>query len=455
MISPLSSVGKTMLSSLEGAIGRGMPIDQAITYVKSMAQQGVAPLVDLYALLKQFERMKQQPVQAPMGGNLKQQLDNLESSVVRSPGGITGRAAPAMSEQGMAPDMGGIASLDAGRMENPGFYGGGVVALVEGGDPKDTKPKPITPELYTLPSSLEELARQKMAKEAALRTPEGRAAFEAELDAEMKARGLGKYAPSLGMREQYAERKTKEAEALPAEEAALNEEAYWEAVAATDQPDLISAMAKAKAGVTARKRTSKEKILAAKDKAEDLRILRQEAKEALARGDYDKYKEKLSAAETLSQTSVKEYVTEKEADEDARLAAERARQLAREQKGEADNILRQLGRTPETLANGQPNPEYQRLSRIYTLAKGTGRGTSARDYQTVKAQWGQANKTLKTAQENYNLDDSPENAEALQKAQELADYWNRQLLEYGGVEGMPSEFGGSTELPADYVLDQQ
>jgi len=181
--------------------------------------------------------------------------------------------------------------------------------------------------------------------------------------------------------------------------------------------------------------------------------LRQEAREALARGDYDEYKKKLTAAETLSQTSVKDYIAEVEADKDAELQAKRARELAREQKGEADNILRQLGRTPETI-DGKPNPEYQRLSRLYTLAKGTGRGTSARDYQTIKAQWGQANEALKTAQENYNLDDSPENTAVLQKAQELADYWNRQLLESGGVEGMPSEFGGSTELPAGFVPDK-
>lgn len=447
MITPASETGRNMLKSLLDATGKGMPVDQAIQYVKSQAATGVAPLVDLYALLKQFERMKQPPAQNPMGGNLKEQLNNLESTITRGQG--------EMKMQGVPAQMGGLASLDAGKMENPGFYGGGVVALAEGGDPETAKPKSITPELYTLPKSLEELARQNMAKEAALKTPEGRAAFEAELDAEMKARGLGKYAPSMGMREQYAERKTKEAEALTGEEAALNQESFWADVAGSDQPDFVSAMAKAKAKAVERKRSSKEKVLAAKDKAEEQRILRQEAREALARGDYDKFKEKTSKAEELSRTSVTDYIKEREADEDARIAAERARQLAREQKGEADNILRQLGRTPETLANGQPNPEYQKLSRLYTLAKGTGRGTSARDYQTIKAQWGQANKTLKTAQENYNLDDSPENAEALQKAQELAEYWNRQLLESGGVEGMPSEFSGFTELPADYVLDRQ
>lgn len=265
MIGPVSEVGKTMLSSLQGAMAKGMPVDQAIQYVKSQAATGVAPLVDLYALLKQFERLKQPPAQPLMGGNLKQQLDNIESTAVRSPGGITGQPMPAAP----ASPMGGLASLDAGRMENPqGFNMGGIVAFAEGGQPE--KPKSITPELYTspkLPTSLEDLARQAAAEEAALKTPEGRAAFLAQRDAEMKEAGLGKYAKSIELRDKMAEDAAKRAELLPGEEAALNEQEYWDAVAATDQPDLISAMAKAKAGTTARKRASIQRVNAAKDKA--------------------------------------------------------------------------------------------------------------------------------------------------------------------------------------------
>lgn len=448
MISPLSSVGKTMLSSLEGAIGRGMPIDQAITYVKSMAQQGVAPLVDLYALLKQFERMKQQPTQAPMGGNLKQQLDNLESSIVRSPGGITGRPMSA------AP-MAGIASLDAGRMENPQeFNSGGIVAFDQGGTAED-KPKSIAPELYTLPTSLEDLARQQMAKEAALRTPEGRAKFEAELDADMKARGLGKYAQSLGMREAFAERKTKEAEALGGEEAALNEESFWADVAGTDQPDLISAMAKSKAKAVERKRTSKEKVSAAKDKAEDLRILRQEAREALARGDYDEYKKKLTAAETLSQTSVKEYVTEKEADEDARLAAERARQLARIQK---DSPLvraqEKLANTPRYLENGEPNPEYGETKQLIAdLYSGKG-GRSRADVAFYKDIYGKAEIDLRKAKENNEIYGTPETAAALAAAQKARDTAKRNYESAALGQEAPA---ASSTMPTDFsqISDEQ
>ena len=122
MIGPVSEVGKTMLSSLQGAMAKGMPVDQAIQYVKSQAATGVAPLVDLYALLKQFERLKQPPAQNPQGGNLKEQLTNLESSLVRGP-------QPAMP----APQAQGLASLNAGSMEEPSFAGGGIVVFSQGG----------------------------------------------------------------------------------------------------------------------------------------------------------------------------------------------------------------------------------------------------------------------------------------------------------------------------------
>lgn len=460
MIGPVSETGQAMLASLQGAMSKGMPVDQAIQYVKSQAATGVAPLVDLYALLKQFERLKQPPVQPLMGDNLKQQLNNLESGIVGARGGrggTLGYGGPTsysgeMQDPMQDPMNRGLGGINAGRMEDPqGFNMGGIVTFAEGGQPE--KPKSITPELYTLPKSLEDLARQAAAEEAALKTPEGRAAFLAQRDAEMKEAGLGKYAKSIELRDKMAEDAAKRAELLPGEEAALNEQEYWDAVAATDQPDLISAMAKAKAGTTARKRASIQRVNAAKDKAAEERALRQEAREALARGDVEAFKAKKEAAETLKKTSVKDYVTEVEADKDAKLAAQRAQELARVNKGESDVILGQLRRTPETI-NGQPNPEFARLTRLYNIAKGAGKSTSGRDYQTVKSQWIQAGKSLKAAQENYNYDDSEENRAALQEAQTLYDYWNRQFLDFGNVEGMPSEFGGSTELPAGFQLDK-
>jgi hypothetical protein len=352
-------------------MSKGMPVDQAITYVKSMAQQGVAPLVDLYALLKQFERMKQAPAQMPQGGTVKDQLSNLESAMVGGLGGMQPGAMPAGPQ--MPPEMQGLASLDAGRMENPqGFAGGGIVAFSDGGQPKS-----ITPELYTLPpQSYEEQARRRMAEYQRRMSPEGRAALEAEIDAENKRLGIGPYAPSLGMREAYAERKAKEAEALAGEEAALNEESFWADVAGTDQPDLISALAKSKAKAVERKRTSKDKIQGAKDKAEELKIVRQEAREALKNKDYETYKTKLAEAKTLSETSTSDYLKDKSAKERAATAAANARMYAREMRDTPLNRqLEKIESMDVFNEDGTPNEnlliEIQRLNMMRGAKTGT------------------------------------------------------------------------------------
>ena len=427
MIGPVSETGRTMESSLRQAMSKGMPVDQAITYVKSMAQQGVAPLVDLYALLRQFERMKQAPAQMPQGGTVKDQLNNLESATIGGLGGMQPGAMPAGPQ--MPPEMQGLASLDAGRMENPqGFAGGGIVAFSDGGQPKS-----ITPELYTVPQSYEELARARRAEYERLRSPEGRAALEAEMDAEMKQRQLGKYAPSLGLREAYAERKAKEAEALAGEEAALNEEAFWADVAGTDQPDFISALAKSKAKAVERKRTSKDKVQGAKDKAEELKIVRQEAREALANKDYDTYKTKMEQAKTLSETSVTDYIKEREADENRKKAAENAQIIAGIQKGVGTakyKLEEQLASTPmytkDAQGNEVPNPVYGELKRRLGDLQGVKRSGSTRtDLAYYKNIFESADKELQNAL-NGN-DGSQASAQRIEQARNAA---NKARIDY-------------------------
>ena len=455
MIGPVSETGKVMLSSLQGAISKGMPVDQAITYVKSMAQQGVAPLVDLYALLKQFERMKQPPAPMPQGGNLKEQLNNLESAVVNQGlGGIRPGAMPAAPQ--MPPEMQGLASLDAGRMENPqSFNMGGVVAFANGGESKS-----ITPQLYTLPKTYEELARRDLEARMKLETPEGRAAYEAERDAEMKARGLGKYAPSLKLREAYAERKAKEAETMGAEEAALNEEAFWADVGAADPSlDLVSAMARSKAKAVERKRTTKEKVAAAKDKAEDLKILRQEAREALARGDYDAYEAKKKEIRDLEKTSVEKYVTGQETEKAQQRAATRAQTLARIQKGSKEKLLEDLRNTPLTIKDAQgrdiPNPKIEELKRKIQIA--TGR-PSNQQLTAIRIAMSSVEKEIKGLESQQSMgDDSDETARQLQDARARRDQLNA-ILSSGyigaGMEDMTSGAIGVPSLPADFIPDQ-
>lgn len=119
MIGPVSGTGRAMMASLQQAIQKGMPPDQAIQYVKSMATQGVAPLTDLYAMMNQFQRLKQQPVQAPQTPpTIRDQLNMAEQQ---------------QAQQQMAMQQ-GLGGLPAPAMEEAQFAGGGIVAFDEGGD---------------------------------------------------------------------------------------------------------------------------------------------------------------------------------------------------------------------------------------------------------------------------------------------------------------------------------
>lgn len=119
MIGPVSGTGRAMMASLQQAIQKGMPPDQAIQYVKSMATQGVAPLTDLYAMMNQFQRLKQQPVQAPQTPpTIRDQLNMAEQQ---------------QAQQQMAMQQ-GLGGLPAPAMEQAQFAGGGIVAFEEGGE---------------------------------------------------------------------------------------------------------------------------------------------------------------------------------------------------------------------------------------------------------------------------------------------------------------------------------
>ncbi len=134
MIGPVSGTGRAMMASLQQAIQKGMPPDQAIQYVKGMATQGVAPLTDLYSMLNQFQRLKQQQVKPPQTPpTIKDQLNMLDQQQQMQPqqGNIQQMQAGAPAPQPM--DR-GLGAIDAGRMEYPQFAGGGIVAFAGGGD---------------------------------------------------------------------------------------------------------------------------------------------------------------------------------------------------------------------------------------------------------------------------------------------------------------------------------
>lgn len=117
------------MASLQQAIQKGMPPDQAVQYVKSMATQGVAPMADLYAMMNQFQRLKQQQVQPPQTPpTIRDQLNIMDQQQQMQ--GIQQMQAPAPAPQPM--DR-GLGAIDAGRMEYPQFAGGGIVAFQAGG----------------------------------------------------------------------------------------------------------------------------------------------------------------------------------------------------------------------------------------------------------------------------------------------------------------------------------
>lgn len=190
MIGPVSGTGRAMMASLQQAMAKGMPADQAVAYVKSMAQQGVAPLTDLYAMLNQFQRLKQPQVQAPQTPpTIKDQLNMA--------------AQQQAMQQAMAQGLGG---MNAGAMENPQFAGGGIIAFADGGQTPQSNNEDFT--------TLDPLSSQGLIALLRQQYGGGEAAYiqrEAEKNKRLReAMKLGEYGEAAAMRKQDLEAQDKE-----------------------------------------------------------------------------------------------------------------------------------------------------------------------------------------------------------------------------------------------------
>ena len=166
MIGPVSGTGRAMMASLQQAMQKGMPPDQAIQYVKSMATQGVAPLTDLYSMMNQFQRLKQKQVQPPQTPpTIRDQLNMMDQQQQMQPqqSGIAQlQAAPPPGQ----PMDRGLGAIDAGRMEYPRFAGGGIVAFVNGGEAdsvEDMLIRQYVPEYDSLPPEQQDFIKQRLA----------------------------------------------------------------------------------------------------------------------------------------------------------------------------------------------------------------------------------------------------------------------------------------------------
>jgi len=279
-VSPLNPLVRTMLTSLHGAMQRGMPVDQAATYVKGMAQQGIAPLIDLPAMLKQFEQLKQPETQSPQTPTIREQIAAMAQA---QQGGMPMGAMQGMPQGGMPPQMAGqmpqmpqmpqqpppmqqgLGALNAGAMENPqGFAGGGIVAFEEGGVPQSAPPKPRT---------LEELYRDLALAQQQGTVPQFKQAAE-DLRLREQEMGIGEYAKSL--EEERNLLKTQEERSLEElmqdKENLRRQEAADIAGYATKSPTLLMSMAKARSAAVTRERELEKEIRAARAEREKAAI---------------------------------------------------------------------------------------------------------------------------------------------------------------------------------------
>ena len=290
MIGPVSETGRTMMASLQQAISKGMPVDQAISYVKSMANDGVAPLVDLYALMKQFERMKQQPTSALQTPNIREQLNMLESSQSQGQGGLPAAMPPQNPQAVMGQGLGG---LPAGRMENPQFAGGGIVAFAGEGESQVTDSgagaSSITPQLYSPIPKFKTWDEAAAAYRAQIENPEFLQQEIARREALAKQQQMDEYAPSYKTREKLLAEDTAAAGRTAEEDATYDRDEYWGDVAANASErgaTLLSSLAKAQKGKATRKRATADKARTAIRAAKQAELLLQQAKEAEREGRY-------------------------------------------------------------------------------------------------------------------------------------------------------------------------
>jgi len=415
MIGPTSDTAKAMMQSLQQKMQMGMPIDQAIQYVKSQAATGVAPFVDLYALLNQYERMKQPPKQMPAGGTIKQQLDNLEAAMSGSRlGGGEGRPAEAMMGQGLG-------ALNAGAMEEPVFSaaGGGIVAFDNGGVTAANVKK-------ALPKTWEEVREQAMlGSEESIEDLEKDLARQDELERRLQ---IGRYAPSSKLKEAEAERKRKAQQEAEGELDELDRAKFFSDIAEigseagtreTKAPTFLTALSKAKARQLERREKKIERKRTAEDAYNASKIAMAEAEEARAEGNLTKYRTKVAEAIKLRDEATKkiaEATQKRKEDEYSRGTA-----IAVAQAQQDTPVKRQLAKI-ESMKTTDPN--YPEEVRKYNDMKESSRTAGGMTPGERSGLFRLYNDTYKKVLNAY---DDEERAEAQEKLDQIGE----QLAELG------------------------
>jgi len=282
MISPFNPIVNAMMASYQQAMSKGMPPDQAAVYVKSLAQQDIAPFVDLPALLKQVQQLKQVPVQRPQTPNVRQQVESLSQAMQPSRGLGAIRSGGMSRGPAVDPMMRGIGAMDAGAMENPrGFRAGGIVAFAGEDNKQLVQDQPtITAANLPKPRSTEDVYKYYADIMGQGYVPAFRK-YEDEAEQIEKEQGIGEYAKSLEEEAALLDKQEKRSleELMQDKEGLRRQEAADIAKSASGARSLLEAMSKARSPAVERERELEKEIRKARDEREKARINLTKARE--------------------------------------------------------------------------------------------------------------------------------------------------------------------------------
>jgi len=381
MIGPVSATGQAMMQSLQNAMSKGMPVDQAIAYVKSMAMDGIAPLTDLYSMMMQFQRLKQPTRRSPEGGSIRENMAMLNQTPQDE--GIRQAAGGGLMRDPM--EM-GLGSMNAGTMENPSFAGGGIVFDQGGGvqsdpakiSPVGTAPAVLTPQFY---GPVPKFANYDERAEFYNRLFQNPKFIEQEIarrEQLASEQGLGEFAQSFKLRKDLLEADRKRAETLPAEEAKYDEEEYWGDVAenaAESGATLLTSLAKSQKGKATRKRATAEKARNAVREANQTEILLEQAREAEKAGRLKEaealFTKAFEMADASRKSAIEAYVRAQEA-EYSRKSQESVARMQQETLNPLEKRqLNYLNKLDALTEQGKTDTdEYRSTLKLYEIARG-------------------------------------------------------------------------------------
>ena len=375
------------MNSYQAAMSKGMPSDQAEAYTHGLDVLGILDYTQLPAVLRQFQQMKQKPVQNLPTPNVVQQLQMLANAGQdgRGLGAIRPGAMPAAPTAD--PMMRGLGGMDAGAMENPqGFKAGGIVAFADG----DLVQSPPPIRAANLPRTDEEMFNYFYD----LAGNGGEAAYKKARELrEQREReaGVGEFAKSFEEEQALLDTEEREAAGQTAQdiEDLRRQESADIAGAASGARSYLEAVSKARSKAVERERDFTVKVREATAARNRARIALTKAKEtakatglASDKAAVEKAEERLIATERrLEDTSNRRY--------EADLADRRARERAEENRNEAERVARRLGRIKQYIVdekgNRVPNPEWVDTFNLYKSLYTGKRGISQYDSSRLTA----------------------------------------------------------------------